>query len=1047
MKNFIFVIKLINMDSRELLTSISHSFFKNDNEHIIYFSISDNLIDYYNDLENDGVLVIDLKEKLNPLSPFLDIIKTTDVTDDDLNRFVYKLHYDSFNSYFKGEAIKDRKEPVVFEEIDYEKILIKNSVIDLLKQKFSGKIVILNANLMGESALSILETLNDKVSTGKFIFCFNSMELDNYSLPVRNFINKISGYNNYYSINSYEKNKPLKKKTDVAKTFTAEIIQEQLRSYISFFDLEQACKLVNEIEESQLLTDFDANEIRKINYEMGMVSLFSNDTDSAGLFFNKVIENFLDDELTCYTLYLLAKVELLKNLKSVALKLVNRALQIAKEKNDASMYALLVAFNYMNGECTDSKCAVGKYFEAVELLDKAGFINNKIHTILTFPQDVIYNNELRKKMFGQIEIAKHEAEKLNNKFILSTACHWMGILLTHEGKANEALFWYEDCMRLRKELGEIGSIIKITNGLAYSNLLSSKYQNAYDLINNAVQNLLKIQDYAEIVITLNNMARTCFYSKNIDMANKIFRTILNLFTIFDVCNLSGNPFLPEYNDIAVYVAAVDYYKNEINRAKMNLYNVLNNGKPIGVIEEFIGTFLSACIELDEDNAADAMQIMDGAIKDFLDKKISQEHQLVFMIYEFALCLLKHDFKTEAEKYFEIGYKIAQEKQLEHYTMGRDSITLQDYAFNVLKIAPLNISLEHLEEKAEKEKLMNKLHKRLRDSQFLNRLVSSSASSTSDVKFSGNIAQALFDYTMADAIFLAQKNQGEWIIDRSILRFQFETPAEDLLRKVARQKQIINFIDYNNDYTGILINVSKFDYIGAIIIFIQKKNELSPEEKNILHVAASNIQAQFIMLKQNEYLSQISATDQLSSLNNRRALQEHLSMESELIRRYEKKKNLHMREAISFLDLDNFKYYNDTFGHEAGDLLIACFAKLLKKIYRRVDFVARFGGDEFVVMLPNTTCEEARRAAERLKEGLAQEKYFIPCLENLLEKTVCVPQEKYIDFSMGICSNADNEDTSDLDVTMTRADQALYYAKQHEKGSVVIWHEVEDLLDE
>lgn len=49
--------------------------------------------------------------------------------------------------------------------------------------------------------------------------------------------------------------------------------------------------------------------------------------------------------------------------------------------------------------------------------------------------------------------------------------------------------------------------------------------------------------------------------------------------------------------------------------------------------------------------------------------------------------------------------------------------------------------------------------------------------------------------------------------------------------------------------------------------------------------------------------------------------------------------------------------------------------------------------------------------------------------------------------MGICSNADNEDTSDLDETMTRADQALYYAKQHKKGSVVIWNEVEELKDE
>ena len=124
-----------------------------------------------------------------------------------------------------------------------------------------------------------------------------------------------------------------------------------------------------------------------------------------------------------------------------------------------------------------------EYFEAIKLLDREGFVNNKIHTILTIPRDVIYDSDLRPKMIGQIEMARQEAEKLDNKFALSTACHWMGIIMTHEGKKNEALFWYENCLHLRKELGESVSITKITNGLAYNNLLDSKYQISYDLIN------------------------------------------------------------------------------------------------------------------------------------------------------------------------------------------------------------------------------------------------------------------------------------------------------------------------------------------------------------------------------------------------------------------------------------------------------------------------------------------------------------------------------------------------------------------------------------
>ena len=57
----------------------------------------------------------------------------------------------------------------------------------------------------------------------------------------------------------------------------------------------------------------------------------------------------------------------------------------------------------------------------------------------------------------------------------------------------------------------------------------------------------------------------------------------------------------------------------------------------------------------------------------------------------------------------------------------------------------------------------------------------------------------------------------------------------------------------------------------------------------------------------------------------------------------------MYESIAFMDMDNFKYYNDTFGHEAGDLLISCMGKLLNEIFRKVDFVSRYGGDEFVIV--------------------------------------------------------------------------------------------------
>ena len=242
------------------------------------------------------------------------------------------------------------------------------------------------------------------------------------------------------------------------------------------------------------------------------------------------------------------------------------------------------------------------------------------------------------------------------------------------------------------------------------------------------------------------------------------------------------------------------------------------------------------------------------------------------------------------------------------------------------------------------------------------------------------------------------------------------------------------------------NISKFDYVGAVIIYPAQNINFTMEDLSVINVALSNLQAQIVMMKQNEHLLFISSTDQLSMLKNRRALQEQLSIQSEMIRRYSKKRDMYFQTTVVFIDLDNFKYYNDTFGHEAGDLLIQKFGELLRKVFRKVDFISRFGGDEFVALLPNTNCIESKRAAERLHEALEDADYFIPDLCQLLEKNVIIPDNRRIGFSTGICSNYDIEDQTKMDDVMVYADHALYYSKQHGKGSIIIWSDIKDEIE-
>jgi diguanylate cyclase (GGDEF)-like protein len=122
-----------------------------------------------------------------------------------------------------------------------------------------------------------------------------------------------------------------------------------------------------------------------------------------------------------------------------------------------------------------------------------------------------------------------------------------------------------------------------------------------------------------------------------------------------------------------------------------------------------------------------------------------------------------------------------------------------------------------------------------------------------------------------------------------------------------------------------------------------------------------------LLEENKRLfaevQRLAVTDELTGLYNRHKLNEVLAVEFERARRY--KRPL----SIIMLDMDGLKTINDTYGHPAGDVALKMVAEAIRKTIRRVDLPARFGGDEFIVVLPEVPLEIAVRIAERVSENI------------------------------------------------------------------------------
>jgi len=180
---------------------------------------------------------------------------------------------------------------------------------------------------------------------------------------------------------------------------------------------------------------------------------------------------------------------------------------------------------------------------------------------------------------------------------------------------------------------------------------------------------------------------------------------------------------------------------------------------------------------------------------------------------------------------------------------------------------------------------------------------------------------------------------------------------------------------------------------------------------------SRIKKELTLQTMLDELAHLASTDPLTKLYNRR----HFSKISQHALALAKRE----QEALSviMLDIDRFKRVNDTYGHQAGDEVIMHLAKTIMAHLRQSDFACRFGGEEFVVLLPNTSIDDARYTAEKLRKAVEENAAILSNGEAV-----------YYTVSSGV-STVDLKSESLIDSALKRADEALFLAKEHGRNLV------------
>jgi len=212
-----------------------------------------------------------------------------------------------------------------------------------------------------------------------------------------------------------------------------------------------------------------------------------------------------------------------------------------------------------------------------------------------------------------------------------------------------------------------------------------------------------------------------------------------------------------------------------------------------------------------------------------------------------------------------------------------------------------------------------------------------------------------------------------------------------------------YLKYGERYTKTETLVALVFYFGAVFVLM------------VTLLASHTAQE----LKRVYTLEQETITDPLLDIFNRRYL------DRRLLEEFHRSKRHKLNLAMLMVDIDHFKRVNDIWGHRAGDLVLQHLAQLMMSVVRQTDIVARFGGEEFVVILPHTGEEDAYKLAERLRRAVEITPMLMISENGNPELSVTV--------SIGCACLMPND--SDVYSFLERCDQAMYRAKHEGRNRV------------
>ena len=270
--------------------------------------------------------------------------------------------------------------------------------------------------------------------------------------------------------------------------------------------------------------------------------------------------------------------------------------------------------------------------------------------------------------------------------------------------------------------------------------------------------------------------------------------------------------------------------------------------------------------------------------------------------------------------------------------------------------------------------------------------------------------AAYGFPDTDAILRTTFRKGE-----GITGLVAETGKKIYIKDTSRETRFLHYKGECPPKESSFLSIPltyKEDVLGVINFARRGMSNFSYQDVKMLSLVANQVALAIANAKLYTMTRELSVKDELTGINNRRYFQQMLQME------WKRAVRFHRHLSLVMVDVDYFKTYNDTFGHLQGDIALKHIGNLIGRNLREVDTVARFGGEEFVLLLPDTDKRGAIAVAEKVRL----------LIENHVFLTEDHRETRPVTISAGLSTYPD--DVDGMDDLIDHADIALYRAKEN-----------------